>query len=108
MRDAKERGDTCYDRSYATNFIERRVEVRQELKSVHFQRPIFCLVGGAAESGILGTRGVVGWREQKLIFMCVSSCAMSGRLALRGACMLFLLAERCLKVGGASSFDRWV
>ena len=42
-RDAKDRGDTHYDRSFATK-IDRREEVRQELRSAHLQSTVFALL----------------------------------------------------------------
>ena len=38
-------------------------------------------------------------------FMCVSSCAVSGRLASGGSVQVFLCAEQCLPLGGASRFE---
>ena len=79
LRDAKDRSDPHRDQSHATK-IERREDVCQELRSAYFKSPTFALSEALAESGNVGRCGVVGWKGAEADFMCVSSCAVSGRL----------------------------
>ena len=78
---------TCSCRRTRKSMFATQVEAAR-------QRP-FGNVGGAAESGSLRRRGFLGWREQKLMFMWVSSCVVRERFSCvqDGVCRLAVRAD---------------
>ena len=103
----QERGDAHRDQSNATKF-ERGEDVYEEPWSQQLKSPTFALSEAFAESRNVGRCGVLGWKGAEADFMCASSCAVSGRMASGGSVQVFLCAEQCLPLGGASMCEMWV
>ena len=108
MRDAKERGDTYCDRSYATKTERRRGGPPRTLQCTS-QKPNFCLGGSAAESGSVERRWLLdGWREQELNFMLVSYRVVSERLAPSGACVFSSMLSGVHRLAVRADMNWWV